>query len=243
MLQKSHAMPQDKNSPGSALDVLKVFSLLGVTSFGGPVAHLGYFREAFVVRRRWLDEASYADLVALGQFLPGPASSQVAFAIGLSRAGLWGGLAAWCGFTLPSALLLLGFAYLATSLTGVAAAGAIHGLSLVAVAVVAQAVWGMARMLTPDARRIAIGVVGAAVVLFFSGAWGQIAAILLGGAAGLLLCRDMFAPVQGRIGFSISPRMGAVALALFFVLLLLVLPLAATQSHGLAVFEAFYRSG
>ena len=238
-------MPHDEkpvNPPGSALDVLKVFSLLGVTSFGGPVAHLGYFREAFVVRRRWLDEASYADLVALGQFLPGPASSQVAFAIGLSRAGLWGGLAAWCGFTLPSALLLLGFAYLATSLTGVAAAGAIHGLSLVAVAVVAQAVWGMARMLTPDARRIAIGVVGALIVLLVSGAWGQIAAILLGGVAGLLLCRDMFAPVQGRIGFSISPRMGAMALALFF-LLLLVLPLAATQSHGLAVFEAFYRSG
>jgi chromate transporter len=242
MLQKSPAMPQDRSPPGSALDVLKVFSLLGVTSFGGPVAHLGYFREAFVVRRRWLDEASYADLVALGQFLPGPASSQVAFAIGLSRAGFWGGLAAWCGFTLPSALLLLGFAYLATSLTGVAAAGAIHGLSLVAVAVVAQAVWGMARMLTPDARRIAIAVVGALIVLLVSGAWGQIAAILLGGAAGLLLCRDMFAPVQGRIGFSISPRMGAVALALFF-LLLLVLPLAATQSHGLAVFEAFYRSG
>jgi chromate transporter len=238
-------MPQDEkpvNPPGSALDVLKVFSLLGVTSFGGPVAHLGYFREAFVVRRRWLDEASYADLVALGQFLPGPASSQVAFAIGLSRAGLWGGLAAWCGFTLPSALLLLGFAYLATSLTGVAVAGAVHGLSLVAVAVVAQAVWGMARMLTPDARRIAIGVVGALIVLLVSGAGGQIAAILLGGVAGLLLCRDMFAPVQGRIGFSISPRIGAVALALFFSLLL-VLPLAATQSHGLAVFEAFYRSG
>jgi chromate transporter len=151
-------------------------------------------------------------------------------------------LAAWCGFTLPSALLLLGFAYLATSLTGIAAAGAIHGLSLVAVVVVAQAVWGMARMLTPDARRIAIGVVGALIVLLVSGAWGQIAAILVGGVAGLLLCRDMFAPVQGRIGFSISPRMGAVALALFF-LLLLVLPLAATQSHGLAVFEAFYRSG
>jgi chromate transporter len=238
-------MPHDEkpaNPPGSALDVLKVFSLLGVTSFGGPVAHLGYFREAFVVRRRWLDEASYADLVALGQFLPGPASSQVAFAIGLSRAGLWGGLAAWCGFTLPSALLLLGFAYLATSLTGAAAAGAIHGLSLVAVAVVAQAVWGMARMLTPDARRIAIAVMGALIVLFVSGASGQIAAILLGGAAGLLLCRDMFAPVQGRIGFSISPRMGVVVLALFFALLL-VLPLLATQSQAMAVFEAFYRSG
>ncbi|HEX2760782.1 MAG TPA: chromate efflux transporter [Rhizomicrobium sp.] len=238
-------MPQDgkPTSPhGSALDVLKVFSALGVTSFGGPVAHLGYFREAFVVRRRWLDESSYADLVALGQFLPGPASSQVAFAIGLARAGLWGGLGAWCGFTLPSALLLLAFAYFATSLTGVAAAGAIHGLSLVAVAVVAQAVWGMARMLTPDVVRAAIAAVGAAIVLLVSGSFGQIAAILLGALAGLVLCRGLIAPIQGRIDFAISPRMGAGALALFFGLLLL-LPLLTVRSHGLAVFEAFYRSG
>jgi chromate transporter len=238
-------MPQDgkPTSPhGSALDVLKIFSALGVTSFGGPVAHLGYFREAFVVRRRWLDESSYADLVALGQFLPGPASSQVAFAIGLARAGLWGGLGAWCGFTLPSALLLLAFAYFATSLTGVAAAGAIHGLSLVAVAVVAQAVWGMARMLTPDVVRAAIAAVGAAIVLLVSGSFGQIAAILLGALAGLVLCRGLIAPIQGRIDFAISPRMGAGALALFFGLLLL-LPLLTVRSHGLAVFEAFYRSG
>lgn len=236
--------PDHTNRSASSLawEVLKVFSALGVTSFGGPVAHLGYFRDAFVVRRRWLDESSYADLVALGQFLPGPASSQVAFAIGLSRAGLWGGIAAWCGFTLPSALLLLAFAYFATSLTGVAAAGAIHGLSLVAVAVVAQAVWGMARMLTPDAPRIAIAAVGAGIVLFISGAAGQIAAILFGALAGLVLCRGQFAPVQGRIGFAISSHMGVVALTLFFGLLL-ALPLLAARSHGLAVFEAFYRSG
>jgi chromate transporter len=227
---------------GSALEVLRVFLALGVTSFGGPIAHLGYFRDAFVVRRRWLDESSYADLVALGQFLPGPASSQVGFAIGLARAGFWGGIAAWCGFTLPSALLLLGFAAFATSLTGIAAAGAIHGLSLVAVAVVAQAVWGMARMLTPDARRAAIAAAGGAVTLLVGGGLGQIAAIVLGGMAGLLLCRGLFASVQGHIGFSISPRMGWVALALFFGLLL-VLPALATRSHGLAVFEAFYRSG
>lgn len=234
--------PTNRSATSSAWEVLKVFSALGVTSFGGPVAHLGYFRDAFVVRRRWLDEASYADLVALGQFLPGPASSQVAFAIGLARAGLWGGLAAWCGFTLPSALLLLGFAYFAASLTGVMAAGAIHGLSLVAVAVVAQAVWGMARMLTPDATRIAIAAVGAAMVLFAGGSLGQIAAILFGALAGILLCRDLFTAAQGRIGFSISPRMGAGALTLFFGLLL-VLPLLAGRSHALAVFEAFYRSG
>lgn len=239
------AMPQDEkpvNPQNPALDVLKAFAVLGVTSFGGPVAHLGYFREAFVVRRRWLDESRYADLVALGQFLPGPASSQVAFAIGLSRAGLWGGLAAWCGFTLPSALLLLGFAYFATAMTGVAAAGAIHGLSLVAVAVVAQAVWGMARMLTPDAPRIAIAAVGAAITLLVGGSLGQVAAILLGALAGIVLCRGLFPAVEGHIGFSISPRMGVVALTLFFGLLL-VLPLLAAQSQTLAVFEAFYRSG
>ena len=233
---------QAEGSRGSALEVLWVFLGLGLTSFGGPVAHLGYFRQAFVIRRRWLDEAAYADLVALGQFLPGPSSSQVGFAIGLSRAGWWGGLAAWCGFTLPSALLLLAFAYFATSFHGIAATSALHGLKLVAVAVVAQAVWGMARTLTPDARRIAIAAGGALIVLFVSGAVGQIAAILLGGVMGLILCRKMFAPVAGRIGSSISPFLGAALLAVF-ALLLLGLPLAASQSHGLAVFEAFYRSG
>lgn len=239
-------MPQKQDqadgSRGSALEVLWIFLGLGLTSFGGPMAHLGYFRQAFVIRRRWLDEAAYADLVALGQFLPGPASSQVGFAIGLSRAGWWGGLAAWCGFTLPSALLLLAFAYFATSFHGSAANSALHGLKLVAVAVVAQAVWGMARTLTPDARRIAIAAGGALIVLFVSGAAGQIAAILLGGVTGLILCRKMFAPVNGHIGSSISPFLGAALLAVF-ALLLLGLPLAASQSHGLAVFEAFYRSG
>ncbi len=239
-------MPQKQGQAevarGSALEVLWVFLGLGLTSFGGPVAHLGYFRQAFVIRRRWLDEAVYADLVALGQFLPGPASSQVGFAIGLSRAGWWGGLAAWCGFTLPSALLLLAFAYFATSFHGIAATSALHGLKLVAVAVVAQAVWGMARTLTPDARRIAIAAGGALIVLFVSGAVGQIAAILFGGVMGILLCRKMFAPVTGRIGPSISPALGAALLAVF-ALLLLGLPLAASQSQTFAVFEAFYRSG
>lgn len=239
-------MPQKQDladgARGSSLEVLWVFLGLGLTSFGGPVAHLGYFRQAFVIRRRWLDEAAYADLVALGQFLPGPASSQVGFAIGLSRAGWWGGLAAWCGFTLPSALLLLAFAHFATSFHGIAATSAIHGLKLVAVAVVAQAVWGMARTLTPDARRIAIAAAGASIVLFVSGAVGQIGAILLGAVAGLVLCRKMFAPVTGRIGPSISPSLGAALLAVF-VLLLLGLPLAASQSQAFAVFDGFYRSG
>ena len=227
---------------GSALEVFWVFLGLGLTSFGGPVAHLGYFRQAFVIRRQWLDEAAYADLVTLGQFLPGPASSQVGFAIGLSRAGWRGGLAAWCGFTLPSALLLFAFATFAASLHGIAATSAIHGLNLVAVAVVAQAVWGMARTLTPDVRRMAIAVAGALIVLFAAGAWGQVGAILFGGLAGIILCQKMFAPVVGRIGPCVSPAMGAVLLAVFAALLL-GLPLAASRSHDLAVFEAFYRSG
>jgi chromate transporter len=231
-----------QNACGSAWEIFRVFLALGLTSFGGPIAHIGYFRREFVVRRRWTDESTFADLVALGQFLPGPASSQVGFAIGLTRAGWQGGLAAWCGFTLPSALLLFAFFSASASLHGDAAASALHGLKLVAVAVVAQAVWGMARMLTPDLRRIAIAVAGAATVFFVGGAFGEIAAILLGGAAGLLLCQGLFAPVTGRVGTPVSPAMGAVLLAAF-VLLLLGLPLVAGQSHMLAVFEAFYRSG
>ncbi|OAI45269.1 chromate transporter [Rhizomicrobium sp. SCGC AG-212-E05] len=241
-------MPQEEQVAGatrprgSVLEVLRVFLALGLTSFGGPVAHIGYFRQEFVVRRRWTDEGTFADLVALGQFLPGPASSQVGFAIGLSRAGLWGGMAAWCGFTLPSALLLFAFAYLAASLSGVAATGAIHGLGIVAVAVVAQAVWGMAQMLTPNVRRKAIAVAAGALVLLASGAWGQIAAILFGGLAGIAFCRNLLVPPKGNISFFISRRVGLACL-LLFLFLLLALPLAAPHSPALAVFEAFYRSG
>lgn len=233
---------EPEKRPGSAWQVFRVFLTLGLTSFGGPVAHIGYFRREFVLRRQWLDESSFADLVALGQFLPGPASSQVGFAIGLSRAGWPGGLAAWCGFTLPSALLLFAFAFLSASLNGPAFASALHGLKLVAVAVVAQAVWGMARMLTPDARRMAIAIAGAAAVLLIGGAFGQIAAILLGAVAGLVFCRGLFAPVTGQVRTPISPAMGGVLLTVF-VLLLLGLPLMAGQSPMIAVFEAFYRSG
>ena len=142
-----------QGKPGSAFEVLLVFFKLGVTRFGGPLAHIGYFREEFVVRRRWLDEQTYADLVGLCQFLPGPASSQVGFSIGLMRAGYGGGLAAWTGFTLPSAIALVLFAYGAGALTGPAGLGVLHGLKLVAVAIVGQAVWGMARTLCPDRER------------------------------------------------------------------------------------------
>ena len=139
-----------RNQSGSPLEVLFAFGKLGVTCFGGPIAHIGYFRDEFVVRRRWLDEHAYADLVALCQFLPGPASSQVGFSIGLMRGGYLGGVAAWTAFTLPSAILLILFAYGANALQGPIGIGLLHGLKLVAVAIVAQAVWGMARTLAPD---------------------------------------------------------------------------------------------
>src|SRR5215468_9020619 len=150
---------------GSALEVLRVFSKLGLSCFGGPIAHIGYFRDEFVTRRRWLDEQAYADLVALCQFLPGPASSQVGFSIGLMRAGYAGALAAWTGFTLPSAIVLLLFAYGVGSLGGPVGSGLLHGLKLVAVAIVAQAVWGMARTLCPDRARASIAVTAALIML------------------------------------------------------------------------------
>ena len=188
---------------GAALEVLRVFLKLGVSSFGGPVAHLGYFRQEFVVRRRWLGEAAYSDLVALCQFLPGPASSQVGFSIGLLRAGYAGGLAAWIGFTLPSAAALVLFAKGVGELTGPVAAGLLHGLKLVAVAIVAQAVWGMARTLCPDWQRALIAVAGALIVSLTAVSIGQIAAILLGGIAGLWLCRSMRPPPTAAIAIAV----------------------------------------
>ncbi len=167
-----------------------VFLKLGVTCFGGPIAHIGYFRDEFVVRRRWLDEHAYADLVGLCQFLPGPASSQVGFAIGLMRAGYRGGLAAWAGFTLPSAVALILFAFGASALGGPIGTGLLHGLKLVAVAIVAQAVWGMARTLCPDRTRASIAAVVALIILLSASSVAQIGAILIGGIAGLWLCRD-----------------------------------------------------
>jgi len=156
------AQSRDDNALSPLVEVLGISTRLGLTSFGGPIAHLGYYREEYVVRRRWLDEAHYADLVALCQFLPGPASSQVSIAIGIMRAGLLGGVAAWLGFTLPSAVAMLAFAYGVQSL-GVADAGWLHGLKVVAVAVVAQAVWGMARSLAPDRPRVSLAIVAATV--------------------------------------------------------------------------------
>jgi chromate transporter len=231
-------------SLGSPLEVLRVFLKLGLSSFGGPIAHIGYFREEFVVRRRWLDERAFVDLVALCQFLPGPASSQVGFSIGLMRAGYAGGLAAWLGFTLPSAILLVLFAYGAGSLSGPVGTGVLHGLKLVAVAIVSQAVWGMARTLCPDRERAAIAVGAALIILFSGSSLSQIASILLGGIAGLWLCRAALPAEHGHFAVPVSRSVGLAALIAFFVLLLGLPLLQRLQLwQGIAVFDAFYRSG
>ncbi|OXC77082.1 chromate efflux transporter [Caballeronia sordidicola] len=230
-------------------DVLKAFLKLGLTSFGGPIAHLGYFRREFVERRRWLDDEAYTDLVALCQFLPGPASSQVGFSIGLMRAGWLGGLAAWCGFTLPSVLLLIGFAAVAPDLGSAAGQGLIHGLKLVAVAVVAQAVWDMARRLCPDRQRAAIALIAIGVLAVLTTVYAQLLVIALGALLGVVFCRSEGAqrghepqPVVATL--RVSRVVGWGALALFFVLLF-GLPALLTLQHARSIqmFDAFYRSG
>ena len=229
--------------PGQWFEVLRVFTRLGLTSFGGPVAHLGYFREEFVVRRRWFDDRTYADIVALCQFLPGPASSQVGIAIGLSRAGYPGALAAWLGFTLPSAILMVLFAYGVTSRRCVRRRMDSRP-QVAAVAVVAQAVLGMMRTLAPDRERASVAVAGAVLVLAVPSAWGQIGAIAFGALAGSLLPVPAAKADHTPLPLRVSRRAGAAFLALFFILLAgLPLLVAATQSQALAVFEAFYRAG
>jgi chromate transporter len=224
--------------------ILRVFLRLGLTSFGGPIAHLGYFRTEFVTRRRWLDEARYADLVALAQFLPGPASSQVGFAIGVVRGGLRGGLAAWLGFTLPSALLMTAAALASAGLPA-GIGGLVHGLKLVAVAVVAQAVWGMAASLCPDRPRATIAAAGAVLVLLLPSGWMQLAVMLMGTLAGRLLCRaDPAPPAAAPLHTPVGPK-AAVAALVAFAVLLAGLPAAVAMIgwHGLALAEAGYRAG
>ncbi len=229
---------------GNWREVLAAFLRLGLTSFGGPVAHLGYFREEFVVRRQWLDDRTYADLVALCQFLPGPASSQVGIAIGLSRAGYPGALAAWTGFTLPSAILLVAFAYGVATIGDAAGSGWLHGLKVVAVAVVAQAVLGMMRTLAPDRGRATLAVAATALVLAMPSALGQIGAIVLGGLAGLLLLRSREPAEHVSLPLPVSRPAGAVLLAVFFGLLLgLPVLAAAFPIQGVKLFDAFYRAG
>jgi chromate transporter len=227
----------------AALEVLVVATRLGLTSFGGPVAHLGYFRNEYVVRRRWLDEQTYADVVALCQFLPGPASSQVGITIGIFRAGLLGGLAAWLGFTLPSATALVLFALGIRGLD-LSGAGWLLGLKIAAVAVVAQAVWGMARTLCPDRERASIAIAAALIVTAWPTAWGQVLVIVAAGLVGLRLLPGSGDQGAPHAKVPLGRPLGLAALALFFALLV-ALPVLRylIGSPALAVFDGFYRAG
>lgn len=230
-------------SPRRAWEVLGVATRLGLTSFGGPVAHLGYFRQEYVVRRRWLDEPTYADLVALCQFLPGPASSQLGIAIGILRAGPLGGLMAWLGFTLPSAIALILFAYGVQGFGG-ASLDWLHGLKVVAVAVVAQAVWGMARTLCPDRPRASIAVLAALGVLLIPNAAAQVVVIALGGLVGWRRLREAATAPPRPIAIAIGRPLALAAWVLFFALLV-GLPLLRQVAPGqaLALFDSLYRAG
>ena len=228
----------------SAWTVFRVFLGLGLVSFGGPVAHLGYFRDEFVTRRQWLTDSAYAELVALCQFLPGPASSQVGMAIGLSQAGIRGAVAAWCGFTLPSAVLMVLFALGLMHWGSALPADSLHGLKWVAVAVVAQAVWAMGRLFCVDSPRVLMAVATAAIVVWLQHAGVQWVLIAVGALLGLLLRRASDPTEAGGMTVSLSARTGVVLLAAFLILLLL-LPWVARYSTVPAtqVFDAFYRTG
>jgi len=234
------------------LEVFFTFLRLGLTSFGGPVAHLAYFRAELVERRRWLGDARYSELLALCQFLPGPASSQLGMALGMTRAGLWGALAAWVGFTLPSAAALLLFAQTLSAHPALAAAGWVHGLKVVAVAVVTQAVWAMARSLCPDRPRAALAMLAALFTLLAPTAAAQLVALLLCGLLGLWWLRDtgVGAAASGANdaiaapAIAVSRSLAVVALVVFFALLV-VLPLwaAGTGSPALSAMSGVYRAG
>lgn len=226
------------------LEVLAVATRLGLTSFGGPVAHLGYFRDEYVVRRQWLDEVSYADLVALCQFLPGPASSKVGIAIGILRAGLPGGVAAWLGFTLPSALLLAAFAYSAALLGETSNAGWLHGLKIAAVAVVALAVWGMARTLCPDKERASLAIGAAVLALNLPGLPGQLIPIVVGGLIGWRFLGGSASALPVPLALRVGRTLAIACWVLLFGLLV-ALPLTrqVSSSPALALFDSFFRTG
>lgn len=231
------------NKLKSLLEILMVSTRLGLTSFGGPVAHLGYFHSEYVRRRKWMDEKSYADLVALCQFLPGPASSQVGIGIGVMRAGVLGGIVSFIGFTLPSVLVLIIFAIVLNTMD-IGSAGWIHGLKIVAVAVVAHAIIGMAKNLTPDLQRKAIALFALVGTLLWQTAYSQVAVILISAFIGFLLFKSHAESETDRINFPISKSFAVVCLALFFALLVL-LPILreATSLNWIAMFDSFYRSG
>jgi chromate transporter len=242
--EASGAAVNSAAAPGSVAEVLAVFLRLGLTSFGGPIAHLGYFHDEIVVRRKWLDEKTYVDLVALSQFLPGPASSKVGIAIGLSRAGYAGALAAWSGFTLPSAIALVLFGYGIGSLGDALGSGWLHGLKVAAVAVVANAVLTMMRTLAPDRERATLAVAAAVLVTALPTSFGQIGAIVLGGVIGLVLFRGAPAADHADLPHPVSRTAGIAALILFFAILIgLPFVVAAVPSHALQLFDAFYRAG
>lgn len=247
-----------KGRMGTLLELLLVSTKLGLTSFGGPIAHLGYFHHEYIRRRKWLDERSYADLVALCQFLPGPASSQVGIGIGLMRAGLLGGLVAWIGFTLPSVLALILFALLLQG-GDLASSDWIHGLKIVAVAIVAHAIMGMGQKLAPDRNRATIAIAAAVFSLLWPSAWSQVLLIVVAGLIGLWLYRqqDGTGVEAAPMDVPVSRRLGAFCLALFLVLLI-ALPLLRQWTDGsgssgedgtgagagiIAMFDSFYRSG
>jgi chromate transporter len=223
-------------------EVFNAFLKLGLTSFGGPIAHLGYFRHEFVERRRWLGEAQFAQLLALCQFLPGPASSKLGFSLGLLRAGWPGALAAFVAFTLPSALLLFAFAAALPYLSGPAGQAAIHGRKIVALAVVAQAVLGMLRQLCPDVQRRTIAALVAAVILLAGQAWMQLVAVAIGAAAGAALCRDVKPVPAAALDLRYGRALGWTLLSAF-ALLLVGLPLLASLGPLVALADAFYRAG
>ncbi|MFN2355730.1 MAG: chromate efflux transporter [Desulfopila sp.] len=228
----------------NALAVFLIFLRLGLTSFGGPIAHLGYFREEFVSRRNWLSERSYADLVALCQFLPGPASSQVGLALGLSRSGYRGAMAAWAGFTLPSAIALMLFALGLSNYGEILPAGGLQGLKIVAVAVVAQAVWGMAKSLCTDVQRVSIMAGATCAVLMHPTALGQILVIVVAAVLGLFMFKSDQIVVHDPLPLKVRRRTGALFLALFFILLG-GLPILAelAPSQTIALIDSFYRAG
>jgi chromate transporter len=243
--QGDRVQPRDQVAmSGSAMEVLLVFLRLGCTSFGGPVAHLGYFQREIVERRKWCGESTLAELIALAQSLPGPASSQVGFALGILRAGWLGGLAAWTGFTLPSAVLMLAFAYGHSLISSPAGASLLHALQLVAVAVVAQAVLAMQRSLAPDRRRMVFAIIAVAVVLFGPPAFATLVAIAAGVGCGLLFLRSEQIAQDQPLAQRLPKRVGVAAAACF--LILLVLPPIVSLSfpnQELQVFSAFYRTG
>ncbi|WP_442459627.1 chromate efflux transporter [Rhodoblastus sp.] len=233
-----------KNQRPVCFEVFSAFLRLGLTSFGGPVAHLSYFRAEFVERRKWLDEKAYADIVALCQFPPGPASSQVGIVLGMLRAGFFGGLAAWAGFALPSALALIVFAYGIGWIGDISHVAWLHGLKIVAVAVVAQAVWGMAKNLCPDRERASLAIAATVLTLAVPSAAGQIGAIVAGGLIGWLFLPAAADGPHAPLLIPM-PRVHAAVAAALFAFLLIGLPLLAeaTSSHALALFASFYRSG